>query len=392
MSPPRFNPPRCPKPASWPGADRQRWEDAREQVDILEPRRIGADWALHTRNRIESGYARWLSWLSFNDHLDPESSPGDRVTPERLARYVTALQAINAPNTVVSRIQELHLALAVIAPERDWAWIRRIESRLRRMAGSACRRRTGLVSSARLFELGLTLMSEAEALSSASLKMQAAQYRDGLMISFLAARPLRRHNFAGIQIGRHLLKQSNGYWICFEGAETKTKIPIEVPFPANLVPFLERYLSAYRPLLARCDGYWNRARAAERSSSALWLSQQGTALAEVAISGRFKKLTQDRIGRTVTMHRFRDTAATTIAIEDPEHVYITRCLLGHTTLRTSERYYNHATSLQAARRYQAGILELRRVLPDETRKRRLREPARMAAPTRSRSQTSIKGS
>jgi integrase len=193
--------------------------------------------------------------------------------------------------------------------------------------------------------------------------MQAVQYRDGLMIALLAARPLRRHNFATIEIGRHLVKHGDGYRINFEAAETKTKTPIEVPFPADLVPFLERYLVVYWPRLARCDGYWNRARASARCSSALWLSQHGTAMAEVAISGRFKKLTRDRLGHSMTMHRFRDAAATMIAIEDPEHVRITKCILSHTTLRSSERYYNHASSLQAVRRYQARILELRRTLP-----------------------------
>jgi integrase len=280
---------------------------------------------------------------------------------------VIALQAINAPNTVLGRIQELHLALAVIAPERDWTWIRRLECRLRRLARPARNRRTGLVSANRLYRLGLTLMAEAEGLASATPVMRAVQYRDGLMISFLAARPLRRHNFAAIEMGRHLMKQGDGYWIRFEADETKTKVPVEVSFPAALVPFLERYLSVHRPLLAQCEGYWNRARRNPPSPAALWLSQHGTAMAEVAISSRFKKLTHGRFGRPVTMHRFRDSAATSIAVEDPEHVRITKCILGHTTLRTSERYYNHANSLQAGQRYQARILELRRTLAREAK-------------------------
>jgi integrase len=62
-------------------------------------------------------------------------------------------------------------------------------------------------------------------------------------------------------------------------------------------------------------------------------------------------------------HLFRDCAATTIALNDPEHVLITRDLLGHTTLRTAERYYNLARSVEAARAHQKLIRSLRRRAP-----------------------------
>ena len=54
--PVRFTPPRCPKPALWPETDRERWENLRRTADILEPRDVGADWAPHTRSRIEDGH------------------------------------------------------------------------------------------------------------------------------------------------------------------------------------------------------------------------------------------------------------------------------------------------------------------------------------------------
>jgi hypothetical protein len=36
-----------------------------------------------------------------------------------------------APYTVLARVQELYLAIRVMAPERDWAWLRWIEARVR---------------------------------------------------------------------------------------------------------------------------------------------------------------------------------------------------------------------------------------------------------------------
>ena len=62
-------------------------------------------------------------------------------------------------------------------------------------------------------------------------------------------------------------------------------------------------------------------------------------------------------------HLFRDCAATTIATNDPEHVHVITSILGHSSLATSEHYYNHARSLQAAHSYQNLILQLRQQRP-----------------------------
>jgi integrase/recombinase XerD len=64
-------------------------------------------------------------------------------------------------------------------------------------------------------------------------------------------------------------------------------------------------------------------------------------------------------GQPVNPHLFRDCAATSIAIEDPEHVRIASQILGHRSTATTERYYNQARIVDAARRYQDFLLALR---------------------------------
>jgi integrase/recombinase XerD len=86
-------------------------------------------------------------------------------------------------------------------------------------------------------------------------------------------------------------------------------------------------------------------------------------MTEIGIYFAISRLTHRRFGHVICPHLFRDSAATSIAIEDPEHVHVTRSILGHTTLQTSERHYVHAQSLEASRRYQRRILELRRKPP-----------------------------
>lgn len=192
-----------------------------------------------------------------------------------------------------------------------------------------------------------------------SSEPRACRYRDGLAITLLAARPLRRRNFAAIEIDRHLIREGAFYWLRFEGRETKTGEPIEAPFPQALVPYLVTFLSEHRPLLLARDGRWKRhARTPGQPENGLWISGRGSAMSEMNIYSRICALTRARFGHVINPHLFRDSAATSIAVEDPEHVLIVRSVLGHASLDASERYYMHAQMLEASRRYQRRILKL----------------------------------
>ena len=352
---------RCISPDSWPELDRQAWANCLRAGDLLEGGGAGASWAPHTQAKIAKGYGRWLTWLVTKNLLDPAIAPGDRVDRQRVSEYMAELNSLNAPYTLVARVQELYLAMAALAPEQDWTWIRTIERRLRTTARSVRNKRKRLVSSEQLLSLGLALMAEAESRTGGTPLQRAVRYRDGLMISLLAARPLRRRNFCSIAIGRHLICEGGTYWLQFGADETKTRIPIEAPVPQALTEKLQRYLTHFRPLLAQRIGRWNRgAHAQDRQTCALWVSEDGSAMTEIAIYFRIARTTRAKFGHAINPHLFRDSAATSVAVEDPESVHITRSILGQGTLRASEQHYNHAQSLEALRQYQQWILELRR--------------------------------
>jgi integrase/recombinase XerD len=48
-----------------------------------------------------------------------------------------------------------------------------------------------------------------------------------------------------------------------------------------------------------------------------------------------------------------------IALEDPEYVRMAATILGHASFATTERHYNQARSVEAARHFQAVIGNLR---------------------------------
>jgi hypothetical protein len=196
--------------------------------------------------KTEVGYGCWLAWLSSHDLLGTEV-PAARITPGQVRAYVTDLLTINATGTVLSRLQELSDAARVMDPTRDWRWIRRIEARVRAIHEPARSKRARLVGAADLLALGQQLMAEAPAQSTERLR--AVHFRDGLVIALLAARPLRLRNLVGLELDRTLTRRGEGWWIDIPAQETKTRVPIEAPWPDRVAPSLECYLHEHRPVL-----------------------------------------------------------------------------------------------------------------------------------------------
>ena len=119
MSPER----RCMPLDQWPAEDRRRWIEGLRAGDLFEASGAGACWSPQSQRKFQRGYGRWLTWLHATGQLDNAMHPGDRVTPARVAAYVTALAATCAPYTRVGRIQELYATLRILAPRCDWRWL-----------------------------------------------------------------------------------------------------------------------------------------------------------------------------------------------------------------------------------------------------------------------------
>jgi len=151
-------------------------------------------------------------------------------------------------------------------------------------------------------------------------------------------------NLAGLILDRTLVQRGDGWWIQIPAAETKTKDPIEEPWPEMLVPHLQTYLADHRSGIAALRGSRKGA-----SSDALWLSMYGPPMTDNGIYDRVVARTREGLGQPINPHLFRDCAATSVAIDDPAHIGIAARLLGHRTGSTTERYYNQARGVEASR-------------------------------------------
>jgi integrase/recombinase XerD len=196
-------------------------------------------------------------------------------------------------------------------------------------------------------------MTKAEGETTALRRFRS--YRDGLLVATLASRQLRLGNFTGLILGQTLIRRGGGWWIQIPAVETKTKDAIEMPWPDGLVPHLETYLADHRAGILALRGF---------RSAALWLSMHGLAMHDNAIYRRIVARTREGLGQAINPHLFRDSATTSIAIEDPKHIGIAPRMLGHRNQSTTERYYNQARSIEATRRMQESLLARRKgILP-----------------------------
>ena len=177
-------------------------------------------------------------------------------------------------------------------------------------------------------------------------------YRDGLMLGLLASRPLRLRNLAGLTLDRTLVRRADGWWIQIPAAETKTKQPIEVPWPDMPVRQLQTYLTEHRPAIVALCG-------TATAGDALWLSSYGRPMTDNGIYCCIVARTREGLGQPINPHLFRDCAATSIAIDDPVHIGIACRLLGQSTASTTERYYNQAQNVEASRLMQNSLLARR---------------------------------
>lgn len=181
--------------------------------------------------------------------LEQALHPGERVTRERVVRYVADLQGLNASGSVFTNIARLWTAMRALMPEQDWQWLGDLAMRLKRTVTPVRDKRENMVPAAELFEFGVRLMREAEGENEEPPWRQAAKFRDGFMIALLAARPLRIGNLTMIEIDRHLVRVNSGYRLRFSKRETKTRRELDFALPQELVPDLEAYLRQYRPAL-----------------------------------------------------------------------------------------------------------------------------------------------
>lgn len=344
-------PKRCtPRYEDWPEADRISWARAVAPGDYLDEGGPAANWSRETCRKVVGGYARWLAYLASTDQSLLELPPAARVCGTAVRRYLAEECAGMEPVSVWNCARQLYDMMRATAPDQDWGWLKALVARLAREIKPKSKLGK-LVDPLTLITLGMHLMNTASDLPSRPTHALENKYRDGLLIALLAQRPLRRANIAAIRLGRQLRQVGGGYWLVFEAQETKNRKPLEVPFPADLLCYLDRYLTEIRPRFPRAEAH-----------DGLWASEKGRPMSPSTIYDRVRRRTKLALGRAVNLHSMRDSAATQLAEADREGHNNSRDLLGHARLETTERHYIHRDRRKAVHAHQQFLRQRRTAL------------------------------
>jgi integrase len=335
----------------WPANDRLAWEIAITPASLFGEGGTAAHWAEVTARGYQAAYGRWLRFLVRREWLDAQTAFASRARPDRVAAYVESLEGRVCPLSVWSYLSNLHNIHYRLAPNHDWSWLRDIVNCLHLRVGPRHIAPGRLRPIDELFRAGLDAMDRAEAEAPDPRLSDSVHYRNGLMVALLAGTLLRVKNFAALELGRSLIRQSDGYLLVVPSAEVKNRQEIEQPIISRLTPYLDRYFEHHHQRLLQGG-----------ESLHLWINQYGDVMKPHAVGVRITKVTRNLVGVAISAHLFRHCAATTIAIEDPEHAMIIHAVLAHACIETAERYYNRASIAEAGRRHAATIAGLRESL------------------------------
>ncbi len=251
--------------AQWPADDRLLWERAMNADDPFAEA-AGVRLAKASQHSYLFGWRRFLGFLAIDEPDASEVAPAQRATIERVRRFVAHLAQTNTPRSVANQIHMLYLAARVMMPEHDRTWLKALKARL--FAAAPAHAAAGrVITSLQVLDLGQQLMDESGPAPGTPISMDdAVCYRDGLMIALASFVPIRRKNLAGLEIGRHLVREGDGWSVIISEKETKTRKSLDYPVPELLETYLATYLNIVRPQMRP-----------HPTCAALWLNSRGGA-------------------------------------------------------------------------------------------------------------------
>ena len=178
------------KVSEWSMEDQLAWDAACRPPNGLRRGGKAAHMKKVTRDDLARRYGQFLDYAARSGLTGQSAGPAALVTPAVVDGYIAELRARVGSVTLYGNIYKLRRAAELLAPGNDFTWLREIEQELEwnmRPASKTDR----IVDSDRIVKAGLDLMLEAENDDKSSPLRKALQFRNGLMIAFLALLPLR---------------------------------------------------------------------------------------------------------------------------------------------------------------------------------------------------------
>jgi integrase len=329
--------------AEWPEADRLAWQDACRPSIRLKKGGSGGHLAPVSLDDIAARYGRYLGFLKRTGRLDLNASAAGQVTTKNVEAYMADFEGKISSVTAWNCIYKLRRAAQLVSPNTDFTWLIEIERDLELLQEPRSKFNR-FVYTEQLVKVGLTLIVEAQSLSKTPIK-RARGIRNGLMLTILALNPLRRKNFAALEIETSFKHVNGRWWIYVPARLTKTRQrPEERPVASWLNPYIELYLNEARPILLTGSEH--------KETRALWISSVTHGPMTIRkVGSLITQITRETLGIGISPHLFRTADATTAADAISGMPYFASALLGHTNPRITDEHYKRNSSLNVQKDY-----------------------------------------
>ncbi len=272
-----------------------------------------------------------------------ELPPPERVSRESVTRYFQEGEQRLKHRSIATLLSSLAETMIAMHPERDWQWLRNSSKSFVQSAAGQDARPIPQLSAQEIFAWAMQRLSflrdQAKgAVSAAEMKRLAIEHRQALALAFLASWPVRLRSLLSMTLSYHVQRQKAELVIRFRAKDMKNRRAAVMSLTGDIVAHFDDYLAIHRPALL--DG---------RTSDALWISERGNDYGAGSMCKQMANYYRRHFGVGFRIHAMRYVVATSIAETAPEKAGIIRDILGHSTMRVAERYYNKAKSRSLSR-------------------------------------------
>lgn len=333
----------------WPDDDRYKWSAAQKPGKHFLKGGAASKWRASTITNVEYGWGIYLAWLNQGGKLLAGTSLHARITEQLLSAFVCDYVPGRSEFSVAGQVSRLGFFIKACLPDHDFGWLSHFGYFMMGNARPQKVKLEKLQPAQDLLCLGKKLMASAKQLMKLKHRGPLRQYRKGLMIATLAAKPLRLGEFAAMKVGTNFVRSDKIWILTLAADKVKTNKQKTWYFPPFLTEAFDFYFATVRMKILEGT--------AHLAEDSVWVGSQGV-LVNSSIHNIVVAETAKEFGIAVNPHLFRDCAATTIAIEAPHLVGITKSVLTHDSLVTSQKYYNQAQSIEASKKLNATIDKL----------------------------------
>lgn len=316
----------------------QEWQDRAAPMVIVDPDGLGDGllieaWAASTLKRRVEAAGRYFDCCRVSGLPCVLHSAGVKARLREM--QVTG----SRPTAASIEIASLLAFSSILFPEQDHGWLEKTHRNLKKIAAASPSRNAGRALPADdLRRFGLDIFEQADRMfDKARLRRDFEEAnmlaRTALALVLLTEAPMRVGALASVDLTPGLL--SSLALIHVAGCDTKTGEAETRLFSRDAVRCLSLYISRHRAAMAL------------PSETKLFVGDNGLAVVGATLSQNIGRLTEDWLGRRVTAHPIRHSAANFIVARAPEEAALASVILGHRSAAVTPVYTRRAGQVLA---------------------------------------------